>query len=242
MSRNGTRLGAIALTTAAMVGGAGAAAWGASPPAGSPSLSTLQAKAAAAISLRVNDLNSAIAKVNGTESLGPDAPTLAAYLQPDSAPLQALGQKIAADTTVATAEADATTIFTNYRVLALVLPAARLAAAADGIDRTTIPGLTTLAGKAQSRENTSNQAALQPLISDLNAQIGAATSGTSGVAASVLAFTPSQWNADHSLLASARSSVQSAVGDVAKARSDVKQIRTLLESSKAAAATTTTTT
>ena len=67
-------------------------------PATPQSLSGIQAKAAAAISLRVNDLNAAITKVKADSRLGSDNAALATYLQADIAPLQALGQTIAGDT------------------------------------------------------------------------------------------------------------------------------------------------
>jgi hypothetical protein len=229
MSKSGMRLGAVAVTTAAVLGVGGASAWAATPPAGGQSLSTIQAKSAAAISLRVNDLNAAVTRVNDSKDLGTDAATLAAHLQADIAPLQALGQKIAGDTSPSTAKADAATIFTNYRVLVLVLPAARLAGSSDGIEVTTIPELTALSAKAASLVNPSNAATVQPLINDLNAQIGAATTSTSGVASTVLGYSPSAWNANHSLLASAVSSVQSAKSDMSKARNDVKQLRSDLK-------------
>jgi len=229
MSKNGMRLGAVALTTAAVLGAGGASAWAATPAADGQSLSAIQAKAAAAISLRVNDLNAAVIKVNDSKDLGTDASALAAYLQADIAPLQALGQKIAGDTSPSTALADAATIFTNYRVLVLALPAARLAGTSDGIDITTVPNLTALSAKAASRVNPSNAATVQPLINDLNAQISAATANTSGVAATVLGYSPASWNANHSLLASPVSSVQSAKSDISKARNDVKQLRSDLK-------------
>jgi hypothetical protein len=231
MSKNGLRLGVAALTTAAVLG-AGAATSGAAAPAPSAQgLSTIQAKAAAAIALRVNDLNTAISKVNASKDLGSDAGILAAYLQVDIAPLQALGQTIAGDTSASTAQTDAATIFTNFRVLALVLPAARLAAASDDIGVATIPKLTALSAKAASRVNPSNSATVQPLIDDLNAQISAATTSTSGVASTVLGYLPAQWNANHSLLAPSLASLQAAKGDLAKARADVQQLRNDLKPS-----------
>jgi hypothetical protein len=173
----------------------------------------------------VNDLNAAITKVNASKDLGTDATALAAYLQAAIAPLGALGQKIAGDTNLSTARADAATIFTNFRVLALVLPAARLAATSDGIDVTTLPKLTALSAKAASRVTATNSATVQPLINDLNAQIGAGVNSTSGVVSAVLGDTPAAWNANHSLLAPAVASVQAAKGDITKARSDVQQLR-----------------
>jgi hypothetical protein len=241
MSKNGMRIGAAVLASAAVLATSGAIAGAATPAATPQSLSGIQARAAAAISLRVNDLNAAIAKVNADQRLGSDNAALVAYLQADVAPLQALGQKIAADTTESTAAADYATIFANYRVLALVLPAAHIARAADEVDVTTIPALTALATKAASHLNSSNQAALQPLLTDLNTQITAATNSTAGVSATVLAYTPADWNANHDLLTTGRSAVQSAETDIAKARADLKQIAALLKPAANAQTTTPTT-
>ena len=66
-----------------------------------------------------------------------------------------------------------------------------------------------------------NQATLQPLIDDLNSQISTATNATNGLAATVLAFTPAQWNANNALLAASRSSDQAAAGALQKGRADV---------------------
>ena len=92
-----------------------------------------------------------------------------------------------------------------------------------------------------------NQAQLQPLLDDLNSQIGAATNATNGLAATVLAFTPAQWNANQNLLAAARSSAQSAGGALKQGRSDVEGIVQDLKGAAASglhagAASTTTTT
>jgi hypothetical protein len=242
MSTNSIRLGSVVLLSGTLLI-AGATLAEAAAPAADPaaSLSTIQSKAAAAITLRVNDLNAAVAKVNGDSSLGSGASTLAAYLQQDIPGLQALGQKIAADMTVPAAEGDAATIFTNYRVLALVLPAAHLAGAGDQIENTTVPKLTALSAKAAARATSANQATIGPLVGDLNAQIGAAGNAVSGLASTALSYTPAQWNANHELLSSSKSAAQAALGDLTKAGADVKQIRADLKAGTAAAGTTPTT-
>ncbi len=242
MSKNRYRLGAVALSAAGVVGLGSTSAFADSPGASTQSLSAIQARAAAAITLRTNDLDAAISKVNATSALGPSAASLVTYLQADLAPLQTLGTKIAGDTTVATALADSSTIFSSYRVLALVLPAAHLAATADVIDVTDIPALTAASSKAASKVTPANSATLQPLIDDLNAQILAATNGTAGLASTLLSYTPSQWNANHDLLAPSRDSVRSATADVNKAHQDVQQIRTVLTVRPVPSASTTTTT
>lgn len=194
------------------------------PGPGPVSLSEIQAKAAAAISRRVDDLNAAVAKAEAAAKLGSGRSALVSYLQQDIGPLQQLGTKIAADTTVSAAEADFHTIFTGYRVLALVLPAAVQAARADGLSFTFVPRLTSDASKAQSHANASNQATVQPMIDALDADISGASTAVSGVANTVLSYTPTQWNADHSVLSPTRSSLSAATGDVKSARNELRQI------------------
>jgi hypothetical protein len=221
-------LGAVTLASAAGLGAlavpAGAATNPATPSTGR-SLSAIQARAAAAITSRVDHLNAAISKVNADSKLGSAGPLLSAYLSKDIPGLQQLGQKIAADTTAAAARTDAKTITTNYRVFALGIPAARLAGSSDQITTATVPKLTA-AAKAAGYQTSGNQATLTPLLADLSAQIGTASTSTSGVATTVLGYTPAQWNANHALLASSRTSVTTARTAVKKAESDLKQIRT----------------
>ncbi|HMK63502.1 MAG TPA: hypothetical protein VK386_07770, partial [Acidimicrobiales bacterium] len=178
-----------------------------------PSLAQVQAKAAAEITKRVDSLDAAVSKVNAHSALGADAATLDAYLQQDITPLQNLGDTIAADTTVGQARADFRQIFTDYRVYVLVLPAARQAARADAITVTALPKLTSVSVRAQQFVDAQNQATLEPMIDSLNDDVSGAQSASSGVAATVLGYTPSQWNADHSLLSSTKASLQTAVAD-----------------------------
>jgi hypothetical protein len=218
-------MAAVVAASAAVVGISGAVAGAATPSASPQTLSGIQTKAAAAVSLRVNDLDAAIAKANAESAqLGSGTAALVAYLQADIAPLQALGQKIAGDTSLSEAAADYSTIFTNFRVLALDLPAAHIAGATDELQSTVIPKLTALSTKAAARVTATNAPVLQPLLTDLTAQIAAASNGTTGVAATVLADTPAQWNANDDLLSPARGAVQAAEGNVTKARADLKQI------------------
>ena len=163
-------------------------------------LAGIKAKAHTDITERVARLNAAIAKVNAAKGLGSGQATLVAYLGTDITPLQQLDTTIQGDTTVQQAAQDFSTIFSCYRVYLLVLPASRIAADADRATTTAIPALTADASKAQGHVNPQNQAQLQPLIDDLKTQIGTATNATNGLAATVLAFTPAQWDANHALL------------------------------------------
>jgi hypothetical protein len=244
-----TRLGAVALasgaTLGAVAGTAGAATPGSSGNNGASAVPTtlagIKAKAAADITNRVNDLNAAIAKVNAAKGLGASQATLVSYLGTDIAPLQQLNQTIQGDGTLEQAAHDFGTIFSGYRVYRLVLPSAHVAADADHATTSAIPNLTADASKAQAKVNPANQATLQPLIDDLNGQISTATSATNGLAATVLAFTPAQWNANNALLTASVSSDQTATGALEKGRADVKQIVQDLKADHAAATSTTTT-
>ena len=244
MTRGPIRLGAVALASGAVLGivcivgivgaagvevAAGAVAGAATTPtpagrAAPTTLGGIKAEAARDITDRVNKLNSAIAKVNGAKELGAGQGTLVSYLGADIVPLQQLNQKIQGDATMAQAAQDFGSIFNRYRVFVLVLPAARITAVSDSAATSAIPKLTSDEAKAQAQVNPGDQAQLQPLIDDLNSQIGAATNATNGLAATVLAFTPAQWNADHDLLAASRSSDQAAIDALQKGRSDVRQI------------------
>jgi hypothetical protein len=231
--------GALVVTPSA---GATTAAGNSGSNAVPNTLAGIKAKAATDIADRVNDLNKAIAKVNAAQGLGSGQATLVASLGTDISPLQQLGQTIQADNTVQQAAHDFGTVFSTYRVYVLVLPASRIAADADHAATTAIPKLTADAAKAQSRVTPANQATLQPLIDDLNGQITTATNSTSGLAATVLAFTPAQWNADNALLAASRSSDQAAAGALQKGRADAKQILQDLRGSSQAPSSTSTTT
>jgi hypothetical protein len=240
MSKGTVRFGAI-VATSALALGAGATVAGAATTTPA-TLSSVQAAAAAAITLRVNDLNAAIAKVNSAKDLGSEAATLDAYLQQDIAPLQALGQQIAADTSLQTAQMQALTIYTNFRVLALVLPAAHLAADAASIENGAIATLTADSAKVATKVTPANEAELEPLIDSLNAELSAASTATSGVTSSVLSDTPAQWNANQALLTAPHGQLSSAVSDVANARHDLQQIRADLQHGAAASPATTPTT
>jgi hypothetical protein len=237
---------AVLGTVAVAAGASGGTTSGNGAPDSVPAtLAGIKAKATTDITDRVNDLNSAIGKVNGATGLGSSQGTLDAYLGTDISPLQQLNQTIQGDSTVSQAAQDFSTIFADYRVYVLVLPASRIAAGADHATTTAIPALSADASKAQGLVNPQNQAQLEPLIDDLNAQISTASNATNGLAATVLAFTPAQWNADHDLLATATSSEQTADGALQKGRADVQQIRQLLKgaddgTADAARATTTT--
>ena len=229
-----TILGAAVLAGATAAGAvaAGAGTAGAAGNSGSASvpatLAGIKLKAASEITRRVHDLDAAVAAAESATGLGGGQAALVSYLGADVQPLTQLNQKIQGETTVHQAAQDFTTIFTGFRVYALVLPAGRIAGDADRATAAAIPALTAAAAVAQQHVNPGNQAVLQPLIDDLRAQIATASGAANGLAATVLADTPAQWNADHGLLTSARAADQSTDAALRKGREDVRDIRSAL--------------
>jgi hypothetical protein len=227
-----TTLGSAVLVAATAACAAGAGVAGAAGNSGSAdvpaTLAGIKLKAATEINRRVHDLTAAVAKANQAKGLGSGQAALVAYLGADIGPLTQLNQKIQADATVQQARQDFGTIFTGFRVYALVLPAARIGGNADRATATTIPALTAAATKAQQHVNPGNQAVLQPLIGDLNAQVATASGASNGLAATVLAYTPAQWNADHGLLSAARAADTTTDTALDRGRDDVRAIRSVL--------------
>ena len=205
-------------------------------------LASIKGTANTDITNRVNALNAAIAKVNSAKGLGSGEGTIVAYLGTDISPLQQLNQQIQGDTTVKQAAPDFSTIFSNYRVYVLVLPAARIAADADRATNGAIPTLTKFAALAQTHVNAPqpdgaaapHQRPEQPDQHRLER--------SNGLAATAVAFTPMQWNANHNLLSPAKSSDQATDTALNKARVDVQQIKLVLRTPGAGAAGTTATT
>ena len=220
----------MAVAAAALVMTAGTALAGTASAATSGSgLTDVKAKAATAISARLSSLNSAISAVNNNKWLTSTDKSIALQtLNNDISGLTALGQKIQGDTTLSQAVSDYRTIFTGYRVYLLALPQIRLAAASDDLSTGVVPRLTdaqtrlqnVLNGKDQSKNSSSVQAAM----ADLAKQIQAITQETNGLSGTVLAYTPAQYDANTSILSSARMAIRTARDDTKTARQDIKTV------------------
>jgi hypothetical protein len=196
-----------------------------SGPASTPTLPGIRSEAAAAVTSRVHVLDVALAHIDAEKDLGAGRAPLHAYLRAVRQRLQRQGRVVAADSDVAQAQRDFVDVFSGFRVYHLVLPAVSLAVRADRITGTDVPALNSGASKAQGAENHRNNAAVDVLVQDLDRQVAAATSAAQGVAATVLAYTPAQWNANNSLLSAASSAVSTAEGAIRQGRSDVEHIR-----------------
>ncbi|HZQ86255.1 MAG TPA: hypothetical protein VFA83_15515 [Acidimicrobiales bacterium] len=191
-------------------------------PTGTQGLAGIQQAAAAAINARVKTLTTAVADL-GKVPPGCDVSALMSTAQADITKLQALEAKIQADTTVQDAKADAQTIFTDFRVYALVVPVDEMVVATC---RTTDAAnkVNTLVQKLQG-VNDPNIAAL---VTDMGNQAQAALAAVNHLASTLEGYSPSDWNSDHDLLKGARQSLRTARQDLEKARDDGHKILGIL--------------
>jgi hypothetical protein len=200
----------------------------ATPAKTGQTLQQIQASGAVAIARREATLTTTIAAVGAnTQITSADRATLNATLTGDQSGLSSLGQKLTADTTVAQASADYTTIYTGFRVYALAVPQVHFAAAADTITVTILPALSNAQQELTAvlaADPSKNTPAVQASMTDLASRISAVGSATDGLASSVLAYTPAQYDANHALLAAPRTSLRTAQLDVGAARADIVSV------------------
>lgn len=201
---------------------------------GQQSLTAIQQLAAAAIARRLAALNVASnAVTNSTMITAADKTTLHATLGNDVSGLTALGTTIAADTTATKAKSDYQTIFTTYRVYALALPQVHFAQAGDDLTTAVLPKLSDaqarLAALLAGVDASKNTPAVQARMADLATQIAAIGTATNGLSATVLAYTPAQYNANHALLSPSRQSLAIARNDVKTARADIVAVVSALK-------------
>jgi hypothetical protein len=227
------------VATAAIVAGAGASAF-ASTPSPSPApktthtLASVQAAAKSAADKRETALSAAITKLDAAKGVSSsDKSTLLGRLNADLAGMKSVEAKVAADTTLSGAVADTKTLFTTYRVLGLAIPQAHVVAAVDRATTLGIPKLTAsetkLAAALAGKDASKSTATLQADLADMKTQTAAAASALSGVSAKVLAITPSDYNANKTVVKSIRTSVKSAIADLKKVRTDRKAIVSALK-------------
>jgi F5/8 type C domain len=211
-------------------------------PSWGTTLAEVQAEAAQAISVRLAALQAAIKTVQGESFLGADATTLVNEMQADITGLQALGTKIAADTSVSQAITDADLIFTQFRVYYVMLPVVHDVTSIDYIVNVDVPALTKDIATLQGEENSSNQPFIAPLISGMQSEAQIATGATTGLSAQLLAYTPAEWDSNHRLFSTAQTAIQTGQRAVNLAVKDWDRANAYLRSHPTTTTTTTSTT
>jgi hypothetical protein len=181
------------------------------------------------INRRLTTLGTLSSKINDTVKLSAsNKATLSSEVSAEINGLTALKAKLDADTTLADAKTDAQSIYTDYRVYALILPKVGLVKTAD--DQQVVEGkLTALATKLQTRitaTKTANKdtASLQTKLDDLNAKVSAAQAISSTIEAKVIALQPSDYDSDHTILSGDAAQLKTAHADNQAAIADGKTI------------------
>ncbi len=197
-------------------------------------LAAIITKANSDIAQRITSLNALNTRVQAmTNESATEKASISTQVQTNITGLTALQSKIDADTTPATARTDAATIFTTFRIYALVIPQGWILASADRV--TTITGLmTTLGTKIQARITTDqtagdNVTALTAALTDMNSKIADANTQSASAQSGVSGLVPDQGNtttaaSNKAALVAAKADIQTASSDLKAARADITTI------------------
>jgi hypothetical protein len=181
------------------------------------------------IARRLASLSMFLSKINAATKLtASDKATLTAEVNATIDGLNALKVKLDGETTVAAARTDAQSIYTEYRVYALVAPKVALVKVADD-QQVAEQKLQTLIQKFQTRLNAAkakgkNVSALETTLSDMTQKVNASASVSSAVQAKVIDLQPTDYNNDHAILSGDSAQLKAAHADNVAAYQDAKQI------------------
>lgn len=181
------------------------------------------------ITRRLTTLGTLSASVNAATKLTPtDKTNLLSEINSEISGLTSLKTQLDATTDITSARASAQSIFSDYRVYALVVPKVALVKAADS-QQTTETKLTDLATKLQTRLSAAqssgkNVATLQSELSDMTSKTNAAQSVSSNIETTVAELQPSDYNSDHSILSGDRDQLKAAQANITAAITDAKNI------------------
>jgi hypothetical protein len=198
-------------------------------------LTNLQTRGDAQIQMRLATLNKLFGLITEDKHLATASRTsLSDEVTTELTGLKALQTKLDAETTSTAALIDVQSIFTEFRVYALVDPKVRLVRTAD--DQAAVETkLTALATKLEARINAAQAAGkkvttLQGSLTDLKTKLAASTAISSPIGAKVIALLPSDYNADHTILSGNADQLKTAHTDNVAAFNDAQSIITGLKS------------
>ena len=199
-------------------------------------LANAKARAASDISVRLTTLQQQINLVqhSAPPPSSADATAVLAIMNTDVSGLTALNTKIQGDTTLGGAVADAATIYSAYRVYALVLPQVHLIKASDLVTGQIVPRLQRIDADLQAaiqraKANGKDVSATTAPMADLAAQITAMTTTLGPVPGQLLAMTPAQCNANHLLVRPVRQDLATARHDLDLAHADAAAVLVALK-------------
>lgn len=194
-------------------------------------LERIKREASRLIEKRLNSLNRLLERVNNYSKLTQDEKSsLASSIQVNIDGLNALKEKINADTDVETAKADAKTIITNYYIYRMFEPKIRLLLATDRLQDLSA-NLSNTSVSLQNLINTlksegKDTASLQVLLDDINSQLSTINTTLSNDEAKLNSLTVS--SDFTTILNQVRQDLRLVKTNFAKIRSDIAQMRSVL--------------
>ncbi len=208
----------------------------ATPPADNAKAEAQTAALARLKNLANTEINRRIATLNKLTQVMTDSPHLSAadkaslqtVISTQIADLKALNAKIQTATDLTTLKADIQSIRTQFRTYALIVPKVHLVRVIDRLSDA-VTKLTAYANKLQARIDTAkaagkDTAALEATMADMKTQIATATTALTTAKSQILNVTPDQYNANKSIVAATRDTLNTGRVAVAEALKDGNQI------------------
>lgn len=197
-------------------------------------LANIKTRGSAEIDRRLTSLNGLIAKINGATKLSATSKaSLVSEVNAEITDLTALRVKLNAETTISAAAADVSSMVTEYRVYALIMPKVALVRTADDqlAAEAKLAALVTKISSRLTQAQTAgkNIATLSATLTDMQAKLAAAQAISTKVETSVLALLPTDYNTNHTVLGGYRDQLKTAHADNQAAYNDAKTIITSLK-------------
>ena len=193
----------------------------------------------------LNDLSTRIGEMKH-ESDASKA-SLTTMIQGQLTEMATIKAKIAADTDLTTLKTDVQSITKSYRIYMLIIPSARIDAAADRI-MTIADEITAIGVKLQTRITAAGAAGndvskLTAALTDMNAKLADAKVQAQAAIAGIAGLTPdggdkTKMDANNAALKAAHEKIKAGEADLKAARADIKTIVQGLKATKSTATTT----
>ena len=203
--------------------------------ANSAAISRIQGLANNEITRRITTLNGLLTIINAATHLSAaDKTSLTTQINTELANLPALKTKIDADTDLATLRTDVQSIYTEFRVYALLVPKVHLVRVADRLTDATAK-LTVYADLLQAkidaaRASGKDVTAETATMADMRSQIATSNSDANSVDSTLVPLTPDQYNASPTIISNLRVTLNAGRQATAKALQDGSSVRNGLKS------------
>jgi len=200
-------------------------------------LTNLKTRGDAEIQRRLVTLNSLSGVITGASHLtASDKAYLTTEVTTEVSGLTALETQLNGETTVTAGQQDVQSIYSEFRVYALIDPKVRLVRTADD-QQAAESKLSTLATKLQARITADQTAgkdvtSLQATLTNMDTVVSDSTTISGPMEQTVLTLQPADYNSDHTLLSGDAAQLKTAHTDNVTASADAKTIVSGLKSIK----------